>query len=39
LQTKLVSTYFIAKSAAEGDFDQPDGFSFAKKLVCSSWLV
>ena len=34
-QTKLVSSQFNAVSAVEGDFDQPDGFSFAKNLVCS----
>ena len=36
LQTKLVSSQFNVKSAVEGNFDQPDSFSFGKYLVCSS---
>ena len=36
LQTKLVSSQFKAKSAVEGNFDQPDSFNFAKNLVLSS---
>ena len=32
---QLSCSQFNAKSAVEDNFDQPDGFSFVKNLVCS----